>query len=114
HVVARAEDERPIGALDELELRRDLARDTRRAAGLPAELDDVDAFLELRRAEYEPALRVERERAAVEHELVLAADHVEIHDRQPGLPRPRREHALARAVLLDVKRRAVDHEQGFR
>ena len=47
------------------------------------ELDDVEIFLERRRALHDFARRVDHERAAVEHELVLPADHVHVDERQP-------------------------------
>ena len=59
------------------------------------------------------AVGVERERAAVEHELVLAADHVEIDERQPAFDDPFDRHVLAHHELVALIRRRVRHEQNF-
>ena len=59
------------------------------------------------------AVGVERERAAVEHELVLAADHVEIDERQPALDDARDCDVLADRELVALVRRGVADEQDF-
>ena len=61
----------------------------------------------------EAAVGVERERAAVERELVLAADHVEIDERQPALDDARDRDVLADGELVALVRRGVGHEQNF-
>ena len=59
------------------------------------------------------AVGVERERAAIEHEFVLAADHVEIDERQPALDDALDRHVLADYELVALVRRRVAHEQDF-
>ena len=54
------------------------------------------------------ALGVERQRAAVEDQLVLAADLVHVHERRVGVGGARRQHLLAVRGLAAVVRRAVD------
>ena len=61
----------------------------------------------------EAAIGVERERAAVERELVLTADHVEIDERQPALDDARDSDGLANGELVALVRRGVGHEQNF-
>ena len=63
---------------------------------------------ELRAAGEQVALGVERQRAAVEDELVLAADLVHVHERRVGVGGARRQHLLAVGGLAAVVRRAVD------
>ena len=59
----------------------------------------------------EAAVGVERERAAVEDELVLAADHVEIDEREAALDHPRDRDVLADGELVALIRRGVGNEQ---
>ena len=61
----------------------------------------------------EAAVGVERERAAVERELVLTADHVEIDERQPAFDDARDRDGLANGELVALVRRGVGHEQNF-
>ena len=61
----------------------------------------------------EAAVGVERERAAVEHELVLSADHVEIDERQAALDDARHGDVLANGELVALVRRGVGDEQNF-
>ena len=70
------------------------------------------ASLELRRAGEQRAVGVDDERVAVEDELVLAADHVDVGERAAGLARPPRAQLEAHVVLVALVRRPVDdHEQ---
>ncbi len=61
----------------------------------------------------EAPVGVERERAAVEHELVLTADHVEIDERQAAFDDARDRHVLANGELVALVRRRVAHQQDF-
>ena len=47
-------------------------------------------------------------RPAVEHQVVLAADQVEVHDRHPGLRRPRRPASTPAGPACRVEGRGVD------
>ena len=68
---------------------------TRRSRGR-VDVDDEQVFGELLRARDELAVRVEHERRAVEHELVLAADEIHVDDRHARPARARLgEHRLA-------------------
>ena len=71
-------------------------------------VDDEQGLGELRTAGEQVALGVERERAAVEHELVLPADLVDVDQRRVGVGGTRRQHLLAGGGLAAVVRRAVD------
>ena len=54
------------------------------------------------------AIGVEHHRAAVEHQLVLPAHLVHVHQRATGVGGTRGQHALAAGRLAGVERRAVD------
>ncbi len=112
HVVAHAQHDRAPHAL--------LARRQRRQAlrlevDALVRLDHVHAgerCLEGRRPVHDAAADVHRERAAIEHQLVLPADEVRVDERQPGLPRARGEVRLALRLLALLVGRGVqrDHE----
>ena len=59
----------------------------------------------------ERAVGVEREGAAVERQLVLAADHVEIDERQSAFDDARNGDALANGELVALVRRGVGDQQ---
>ena len=61
----------------------------------------------------ERAVRVQGERAALEHEFVLAADLVEIDHRQPALDHARNRDALADRELVALVRRGVGNQEDF-
>ena len=61
----------------------------------------------------EAAVGVERERSAVEYEFVLAADHVEIDERQAALDDARNGDVLANGELVALVRRGVADQQDF-
>ena len=61
----------------------------------------------------ETAVGVEGERSAVEDELVLAANHVEVDERQRALHHPRNGDVLAGQELAALVRRGVGDEQDF-
>jgi hypothetical protein len=63
---------------------------------------------ELRGSGEQGAVGVDHERAAVEDELVLPADLVDVDDRGVGVLGAGGDHPLAAGVLLPVVRRAVD------
>jgi hypothetical protein len=109
-VVARAHQQRLVNARGLGGNRRDLARRDLDAVGAALELDDVEPLAEGRRSESDLTLGVERDRAAVEHELVLTADHVQIDDRQACLGDALGEQRLALALLGDMIGRAVADE----
>ncbi len=55
--------------------------------------------------------RVDDERVAVEHELVLAADHVDVGERAAGLARASGAQREPDVVLVALVRRAVDDDE---
>ena len=72
------------------------------------DVDDHQVLDELRAAGEQRALGVDDERSAVEHELVLAADLVDVHDRGVCVLGAGGDHPFPPGVLLPVVRRAVD------
>ena len=71
-------------------------------------VDDHQVVDELRGPRQQRALVVEHDRTAVEDQLVLAADLVDVHDRRVRIGRPGRQHPLALGALAGVERRTVD------
>ena len=135
-VVASAEDERLVQLVDRLEqlgdrvvdalgllhrlgghehrrqrpLRRAAARVEQALAvgGDDRHVDDHEVLDELLAAVEQVALGVERQRAAVEHQLVLAADLVDVDERRVAVGGAGGEHPLAVGGLAAVVRRGVD------
>ena len=77
---------------------------------VPGEPQRGDALLERRQLRSEREIAVERERRAVEHQLVLAADLVEIDQRQAAFGDPRHRHRQPHVVLVAGIGRAVRHQ----
>ena len=75
---------------------------------LDVHVGDHQFLDELRSASDEPALGIEHHRAAVEHQLVLAAHLVDVDERAAGIRGARRQHPFAVRPLVEVVRRAVD------
>ena len=71
-------------------------------------VDDDEILDELLAAVEEVALGVEGQRAAVEHQLVLAADLVDVHQRRVAVGGTGGEHPLPVGGLAGVVRRGVD------
>ncbi len=71
-------------------------------------VDDEQVLDELGTAGEQRAVGVEGERAAVEHQLVLAADLVDVHQRGVRVGGPGGEHPLAVRRLAEVVGRGVD------
>ena len=70
-----------------------------------------ERFLEGRRAMHDAPVRVHGKAAAVEDELVLAADEVQVRrTARPCLPRARREIRLALRLLALLERRGIERE----
>jgi len=78
------------------------------------ERDQRDRLVPRRDLLRERTRRVDDERRAVEHELVLAADAVDVDDRQAGLPCARLDLRAAKRLLPRVKGRAVGHDEHLR
>ena len=72
------------------------------------DVGDQQFFAQQRRTRSQCPLGVKHHAAAVEDELVLPADLVDVHQCAAGVGRPRRKHAFALAHLSGVIRRAVD------
>ena len=68
---------------------------------------------ERRQLERERAVGIERERGAVEHQLVLAADLVDVDERQAALGDARDRDVEADVALVAPIGRAVRHDQHF-
>ncbi len=71
-------------------------------------VDHEQILDELRCPRQQGALVVEHDRTTVEHQLVLATDLVDVHDRRVRVGRPCRQHPLALGALAGVERRRVD------
>src|SRR6185503_6338867 len=61
----------------------------------------------------ERAVSVHDERSAVEHELVLATDLVDVRERNAGFGRARSRQLEPFLELVDLERRAVRHEENL-
>ena len=70
--------------------------------------------LERRQLRRDREIGVQRERCAVEHQFVLAADLVEIDQRQPAFGDAGNRDRQPHIVLVARVRRAVGHDQDFR
>ena len=84
------------------------------AARLAGEDDGGDAGPPGRRARAQTRRRIPDERSAVEHQLVLSADEIDIGERQPGLGRALGRQPSTRSRLVPLERRAVQHHQQLR
>src|SRR6185437_15705615 len=78
------------------------------------EIDEVSAFLEGWRTHDDVALGIHHERVAVEHQLVLSADHVDVRDGQSNVEHARTDHRLALALLVALVRGSVDDDEQLR
>ena len=72
-----------------------------------------DRLLEHRHLQGQRAVGIEHEGSAIEHQLVLPADLVEIGHRQPRLGDPRHHQVQAHVILVALERRAIGHQQDF-
>src|SRR3989304_5587658 len=81
---------------------------SRQVERLQVEVDDEEVLLEGRAVGDELAVLVEDHAVAVEDELVLAADHVDVADVDGVVGGARGDHALAEGALALVIGRAVD------
>ena len=77
-------------------------------------LGDDQCFFPRRELHGEARVGIENERRAVEHQLVLSSDLVEIGQRDTRLGDARGDDVEAHVRLLPVERRAVRHEENFR
>ncbi len=75
------------------------------------EVDDDQRLDELRAAGEDHPVGADDHRVAVEDQLVLPADHVEVGQRAPGLGGPAAHQLEPGVVLLPLVGRAVDDEQ---
>ena len=79
--------------------------------GLGRHVQHQQRFFEHWRARHDPARRIDRERRAVEHHLVLPAGQVGVQQRQLGVARAVAHAQLAFNDLAQVVRRRVQHAQ---
>src|SRR5690606_7960591 len=107
HVPGEARDARAVDLLVGVQLGR--ARAARRTVGRQVPHEQV--LDELRGGRDDGARRVGDERAAVEHEVVLAADEVDVRDGRAHLARAPRGEVGADVALALLVRGAVEHEQ---
>ena len=109
-VVAHTGDKRAPRLRLERQRRRNLAA----RAAVAVEFDEREALVEHRRARRQLAACVERERRAVEHDLVLPADEVREQQGQPDAARALRHALLPLFGLVDVEGRRIEHRQHLR
>ena len=81
--------------------------------GLDLDIGDHQFLDELRGAGDERAVGVEHHRSPVEHQLVLPAHLVHVHQRAAGIGGTGGQHALAPGHLAGVERRAIDVDVQF-
>ena len=109
-VVAHPRDERGPGLPLDLGDGGDLAP----KAAVGRQFNDASRFLEHRRTRRDTALGVDRERPAVEHDLVLAAHEVAVEQRHGSRARALGHALFALGELAEMKRRGVEHAQHLR
>ncbi len=89
-----------------------------RAAHVPrpraVEVDDGDRFVPRGKLLRQRPVRVEHERRAIEHQLVLPADAIDVHDGQARLAGARDGLLAAQRLLARVVRRAIGDQQHLR
>ncbi len=110
-VVAQPGDQRAVEILLALRQRLALAR-----LGMPAGVRGDEAHrhqpgLPERRAYRDLALGIQHQRTAVEHQLVLAADGVDVDHRPARLAGTGGEQPLALGGLVEMERRGVERDQ---
>ena len=113
HIVAQAQHAGGVIALlavDDLGHRPLAAPAVRRARPLQR----GQALLERRKLRRQRTVAVQRERSAVEHQFILAAELVEVDQRQAALGDARHRDVDAHVVLVARVRRAVRHDEDFR
>ena len=109
-VVAHAHHERFVDVI--LEPR--VERSAHRSRHALLQRDERDRFVPARQLLHDVASRIHDERGAVEHELVLAADAIDVDERQSGLARPGADLQTPRLLLARVVGRAVRHRDHLR
>ena len=77
------------------------------------DVDDQQVFLEHRGMPHQLPLGRDHHRPAVEHQLILSADRVHVHDPRAGLGGSRPAHVQSLGDLVPVIRRAVDVGDDF-
>jgi hypothetical protein len=82
-----------------------------RRGGRQLQVDDQQLLLELGGARDLPAVGTHHDRVAIEDELVLTADHVDVRERRVALAGAAGAELEARVVLGPLERRGVDHQQ---
>ncbi len=113
NVVAQAQYACGIVGLVAVDLGRDRSRATPAGRGLrPLQRDDT--FAEGRKLRCQRTIGIQHERRAVEHQFVLAADLVEVNQRQIALGHPRHRDRQPDIILVARIGRAVGHDENFR
>jgi len=79
--------------------------------GREVEVDDQQRLLELRRSSKHPAGGINHDGVTVEDELILSAEHVDVSQRAPSLPRPPGTQLKTHIILVSLIGRSVDHNQ---
>ena len=114
HVVAHAEHERAVDARFLGQLRFDVTRPRHCLAVDQIDIDCVELLLERRRALHDLTRGVHDEGAAVEDELILATQHVHVHDGQTRILDARPYDVFTTPLILQRVRRAVDDDEQLR
>ena len=111
HIIAQAEHHRLVDRFDVAELGRDPGRQAFPALLPAAELDRRDFLAERGELGLERAIGAQHERAAVEDQLVLAADLVDIDEGQAALDHAMDAQLHTHVGLAHFIGRAVGHQQ---
>ena len=111
-IVAHAEHAGGVIALVAVDDRRHRSR-AAPAGRCPVPDQGGDVFLERRQLRRDRKIGVQRERGAVEHQFVLAADLVEIDQRRPAFGDAGHRDRQPQIVLVARIGRAVRHHQDF-
>ena len=81
--------------------------------GAHVDIDDTQLLGELGQRRQQPPRRVEDERSAIEDQLVLAADAIDVDQPAAGVGRPGGQHLLPLADAVEVVGRGVDVDDQF-
>ena len=111
HIIVKAHHHRPVDVLGEGIERVGLARHAAPASRSALPIGDQQRFVPVAQLHDALAVGVDDEGRAVEHQLVLAADAVEIGDRKRRLQRAAANQPIALVVLVELVGAAVGHQQ---
>ncbi len=110
-VIAQADHHRAVNVGGKLIELMPATRFAAPAVGATRPVGQQEVLVPVGHLDHDLAVGMHNEGGAVEHELVLAADAVQEHQRQAGAGRPRPRQPLARLVLVELIRAGVRHDE---